>query len=132
MQVKALDGTLFEIDAAESRRVYHEVHKHMEKPHKFLIGGAEVSLSAGEMKLIADAWWEHYGKSSMKKFFENYRDTAGENIRKALNCSEPPVTEDDIKGAINMALASRGAAGEVIFEAMEWCNAYTGLKSIEK
>lgn len=135
MQVKTLDGTLHEIDAAEARRIYHEMHKHVAKPHTFRIGGVEVAMTADEMKAVADAWWEHFGKSSMEKFWERHRDQAGENIRKALKCTEPPVTEDDVKGAISMALApgyGSGVAGEVIFEAMEWQTAYSGLKSIEK
>lgn len=138
MNVRTIDGTLHEIDPADERRVYHELarkmgHEHPEH-HRFLIGGSEVALTVAEMKQIADAWWERYGKGGMTKFYEDYRDNAAENIREALGCVNPPESEAEVKEAIAMSLSSGHpeTAAEVIFEAMEFCNAYTALKSFGK
>lgn len=134
MQVKLTDGSMREITHEEAERIYNSMHTSHENKHPFHIDGREIHLTAGEMKLIADIWWQHYGKHSMKDFFEAYRDRAAENIRKALNGHAVPTCELEIKGAIAMALASDNAnlAAEVIFEAMEWQTAYAGLESIEK
>ena len=144
MQVKTTDGSMVEIDMEEARRIYHEVRKRMmaqrqeqrstdHSTHMFHINNSEVALTPGEMKMIADIWWEHYGKSRMEEFFEKYRDRAGNNIAEALGCSHAPENEKEVKGAIAMALASNNPdlAAEVIFEAMEWESAYSGLKGIE-
>ena len=141
MEIHAIDGSRHNVDHAEERRIYHELeakYKHSGansaavQKHHFNINGAMVALSAAEMKEIADAWWEHYGKSKMTEFFTGYQKKAGENIAAALNCKEPPKNEPEVKGAIAMALqcGNTDLAGEVIFEAMEWCYAYAGLESI--
>lgn len=137
MEIKATDGTRHNIDPVEERRIYNELdakmhHPHAAMKHSFSINGTMVALSVEEMKVIADAWWENYGKSRMEEFFEEYRDRAGNNIAEALGCSHAPESEKQVKGAIAMALASNNPdlAAEVIFEAMEWQTAYAGLKSI--
>lgn len=143
MEIHAIDGSRHNVDHAEERRIYHELeakYKHSGansaavQKHHFTINGAMVALSAAEMKEIADAWWEHYGKSQMAEFFTGCQKKAGENIAAALNCKRPPENEPEVKSAIAMALAQGNTdlAGEVIFEAMEWETAYAGLKSIEQ
>ena len=144
MQVKLTDGSMREITLEEGKRIHGEVSKMMpagtamhhisnENKHPFHIDGREIHLTSGEMKMIADIWWELYGKHSMKEFFEEYRDKAAENIRKALNGHAVPETEKEIKGAIAMALSYNNAAlsAEVIYESMEWQTAYACLESIE-
>lgn len=140
MEIHAIDGSRHNVDHAEERRIYHELeakYKHSGagaavQKHHFNINGAMVALSAAEMKEIADAWWEHYGKSQMTEFFTGYQKKAGENIAVALNRKRPPENEPEVKGAIAMALAqgNNDISAEVIFEAMEWCYAYAGLESI--
>jgi hypothetical protein len=146
MQIKDVNGVMHDVEMTEAKRFFHEVRRYLaqhgspeqlkheteHENHKFHIGGNEVSMTVGEMKAVADAWWEHYGKSKMAEFFTEYQKKAGENIAAALNCEEPPKNEPEVKGAITMALecGNKGIAGEVIFEAMEWCYAYAGLESI--
>lgn len=97
------------------------------------IDGQTVHLPDGEVKRIADHYWETVGKRTMQNFYSDYKHRAAENIRKALGACKPPENERDIKGAIALALRHCDAelAGDVLFEAMEWQTAYAALKNIE-
>ena len=100
--------------------------------HTFHVGGAAISFTPDEMKEIADAWWEHYGKSGMEKFFAHYRDKAAENIRTALGHHKGPESEDAVKGAIAQAFVTGDPSliAEVFYEATEWETAHSALESI--
>lgn len=101
--------------------------------HHFSMGAKQIALTIEEMKVIADYYWEHHGKNSMKDFYEKYQHNAAENIREALGMHEPPEEEKDIKNCIAMALIDGNADlfAEVVFEAMEWETAYAALKNID-
>jgi hypothetical protein len=145
MKVKAINGAEFEIGAEQMKIVHDEVAKRMghlpavsaehhehHKHHKFMVGGREMELSVDEMKEISNAWWEHYGKSGMAKFFEHYQSKAAGNIRDALGHCNVPEREKDVKSAIAQAIIGGDPClmAEVMFEAMEWESAYFGLHSI--
>jgi hypothetical protein len=140
MKVKTIAGNCVEIDLDEAMRIHEVVagnpaapdHGHHGK-HSFNFHGRSVELTVPEMKEIADTWWEHYGKSAMEKFFTEYQQKAAGNIQKAVHSTALPASEPDVKNAISYALKNLSAdvAAEVIFEAMEWETAYSGLKSIE-
>jgi hypothetical protein len=142
MKVKAINGAEVEIGMDQMKMVHDEVAKRMghlpavstehRKHHKFMIGGREMELSVDEMKDIASAWWEHYGKSGMAKFFEHYQHKAAGNIRDALGHCNVPESEKDVKSAIAQAIIGGDPClmAEVMFEAMEWESAYFGLHSI--
>lgn len=100
--------------------------------HEFRLGGVAVKATPAEMKEIADAWWEHYGKDTMKESAEKTMHKAARHIARAFGYDEVPKSEAEIKGAIAASLAGcrREIAGEVIFEAMEWANAYYTLRQI--
>ena len=157
MKVKTVDGHEVEIGVEEAKHVHDvmagqlhtpQMHTHHHTPatpeahmqrhaqnrHAFHINGREVHLTPGEMKIIADIWWENYGKHSMKVFFERYHKKASENIMKALEAHMPPASEEDVKGAIARAVSAGHPSliAEVVFEAMEWQTAYAGLKSIQE
>lgn len=152
MKVKTVDGHEVEITMDEAKYIHdvmagkpaavqphHFVHQaetrsgHHAGKHAFHIDGKEVFLSPAEMKIIADIWWENYGKNSMKEFFERYHRKAGKHIAAALGFAEAPASEKDVKGAIARAVScgNPDVIAEVVFEAMEWQTAYAGLKSIE-
>ena len=141
MEIQAIDGSRHNVDHAEERRIYHELEAKFKhgaggaavQKHHFNINGQMVALSSAEMKEIADAWWEKYGKSQMTEFFTGYQKKAGENIRKAVHATSCPESEPEVKKAISFALSHlhADAVAEVIFEAMEWETAYATLKSIE-
>lgn len=97
------------------------------------VEGQTVHLSDEEVKRIANLHWERSGKKSMKDFFTHYQHKASENIRKALGMMAGPQSEEEVKGAIALALIHGDSelAGDVLFEAMEWQMAYATLKSIE-
>lgn len=139
MKVKTIAGNFVEIDLDESMRIYEVVagnpadsHRQHQK-HSFDFHGRTVELTVPEMKEISNTWWEHYGKSAMEKFFTGYQKKAAGNIQKAVHSTALPASEPDVKNAISYALKNLSAdvAAEVIFEAMEWETAYSGLKSIE-
>jgi hypothetical protein len=152
MKVKAINGAEVEIGMDQMKMVHAEVekrlghftqsnttaagnddaHKHHHHHHKFMVGGKEMELTVSEMKEISNAWWEHYGKSGMEKFFEHYQSKAAGNIRDALGHCNVPNSEKEVKAAITQALASGDPCriAEVMFEAMEWESAYFGLHSI--
>lgn len=148
MQIKDVNGTVHEVDMTEAKRFFHEVRRHIapnsrqehqehemeHKNHKFHINGSEVAISPEEMKKIADSWWENFGQEKMLGFFEKYQHQAAENIRNALGHCNIPTCEKEVKAAIAQAFChgEPGLIAEVMFEAMEWCNAYIGLKSIEE
>lgn len=136
MHVKAADGTMFEIEVAEAKRIHGEMSKHLSpgtKRHEFKIDGASVWLTESDMKHIADTWWEHYGKSRMADFFEKYQEKAADNIREALGHTDVPTCEAEVKAAIAQAFdhGDPDLLAEVLFEAMEWETAYSGLESIK-
>lgn len=97
------------------------------------IEGQMVHLPDGEIKRISDHYWATIGQKTMLEFYSAYKRSAAENIRKALGACKPPEHEEDVKGAIALALRHCDAelAGEVLFEAMEWQTAYAALKNIE-
>jgi hypothetical protein len=142
MKVKAINGAEVEIGIEQMKMIHDEVEKRMghltqvateqHKHHKFMIGGKEMEVSVKEMKEISNAWWEHYGKSGMTKFFEHYQNKAAGNIRDALGHCNVPESEKDVKFAIAQALIGGDPCNiaEVVFEAMEWESAYFGLHSI--
>lgn len=139
MEVKTIDGQRVQIDMDEAKHVYDvmagkSAEHHLKKSHHFVVGGRPLELTVDEMKEIADCWWEHYGKSGMEKFFSEYQKKAAENIRKAVHAATCPENEPEVKKAITFALTHlpADAVAEVIFEAMEWETAYSGLKSIEQ
>lgn len=162
MQIKDINGHYHEVDFAEGKRIYLEVrnrimekrretasnpaapeHNHVSEnqkavehhqSHRFTVSSGEISLTPAEMEHIANVWWEHYGKSKMEKFFEHYQKKAGEHIAAALGFMAAPESEPEVKAAIKKSLASGNyeLAAEVIFEAMEWQTAYSGLKSFER
>ncbi len=148
MQIKDVNGAVHDVDMTEAKRFFHEVRRHLatnsrqehqghemeHKNYKFNINGSEVAISPEEMKKIADSWWENFGQGKMLGFFEKYQHQAAENIRKALGHCNIPTCEKEVKAAIAQALynGDHGLIAEVMFEAMEWCNAYIGLKSIEE
>lgn len=136
MHVKAADGTMFEIEVAEAKRIHDEMSKHLPpgaKKHEFKIDGASVWMAEADMKRIADTWWEHYGKSRMTDFFEKYQEKAADHIREALGHTDAPTCEDEVKAAIAQAIDydNPDLIAEVLFEAMEWETAYSGLESIK-
>ena len=150
MKVKSINGVEFEIGMDQMKKVYDEVAKRMHtnnaekaiahdeqtsgEHHHFMIGGKQTALTEHEMKEISNAWWEHYGKSGMAKFFEHYRDKAAENIRKALGHCRVPTCEKDVKAAIAQAVSTNDPCliAEVIHEAAEWESAYFGLNSVKE
>jgi NhaP-type Na+/H+ and K+/H+ antiporter len=97
------------------------------------VEGQMVHLADEEVKRISTLYWERSGKKSMKDFFTHYQHKASENIRKALGRMAGPHSEEEVKGAIAMALMHGDCelAGDVLFESMEWQMAYATLKSIE-
>lgn len=97
------------------------------------VEGQTVHLSDEEVKRISNLHWERSGKKSMKDFFVHYQHDASEDIRKALGMMAGPHSEEEVKGAIAMALMHGDCelAGDVLFESMEWQMAYATLKSIE-
>lgn len=141
MKVKTIDGHEVEIDMDEAKHVHDvmagssraDLHHQHQKSHSFDFHGRTVVLTVPEMKEIANTWWDHYGKSAMKKFFDYYQQKAAGNIQKAVHSTALPASEPDVKNAISYALKNLSAdvAAEVIFEAMEWETAYSGLKSFE-
>lgn len=144
MKVTTVDGREVEISKAELERLTgadhsgshtanHTVEHAQHHKHHFHINGVPTAVSSAEMKMIADYWWEHYGKAKMQTFFENYQKKAAENIRKVTENQEAPKSEKEVKEAIAEVLVHGTAeeAAEVLFEAMEWQTAYANLKSIE-
>ena len=143
MKVKTIAGNFVEIDLDEATRIHEvvagnpaasdKIHNQHPKSHSFDFHGRTVELTVPEMKEIANTWWDHYGKSAMEKFFTEYQQKAAGNIQKAVHSTTLPASEPDVKNAISYALKNLSAdvAAEVIFEAMEWETAYSGLKSIE-
>jgi NhaP-type Na+/H+ and K+/H+ antiporter len=97
------------------------------------VEGQTVHLSDEEVKRISTLYWERSGKKSMKDFFTHYQHDASEDIRKALGMMVGPHSEEEVKGAIAMALMHGDCelVGDVLFESMEWQMAYATLKSIE-
>jgi hypothetical protein len=135
MKIHTIEGVEVEITMEEAKRIHGvmaEHASHSEKSHNFIISDKPVVLTEHEMKEISNMWWEHYGKSGMQTFFENYQLKAAENIRKALGHCNVPVCEKDVKAAIAQAVTSGDPCliAEVMFESMEWCNTYIGLQSI--
>lgn len=97
------------------------------------VEGQTVHLSDEEVKRISTLYWERSGKKSMTAFFSHYQHEASENIRKLLGMMAGPQSEEEVKGAIALALIHGDSelVGDVLFEAMEWQMAYATLKSIE-
>lgn len=139
MKTHTIDGHEVEISQEEIMRLYSTLRHDntptgiAEKRHNFMIGGKTIGLTPEEMKEVANAWWDKYGKQGMTKFFEHYQKKAAENIRKALGHLSAPSCEKEVKGAIAQAVSDGDSElmAEVLFESMEWETAYSALESIE-
>lgn len=149
MQIHALDGTVLEISTEEAHRIHDEVGKphtpaalpavkstvpeYRGESHHFHIGGKQIPLTRHEMKMVADTWWEEYGKHSMEHYFTEMKAKAARHIAEAVDCKHEPVDEAEVKNALAHALAGGDAdvIAEVIHESAEWVNANSGIRSIE-
>jgi hypothetical protein len=109
MKIKAIDGREFEITHEEAKRIAE------------MVSGGNVFKRNPEFT------------AKMHDFYSHYQHTAAQNIQKAVGANHPPMTEDDVKLAVAMAIThySPEVAAEVIFEAAEWETAYANLKSLE-
>ena len=109
MKIKAIDGREFEISHEEAKRIAETM------------SGGSVFKRSPEFT------------AKMHEFYSHYQHTAAEHIRKAVGAAMPPMTEEEVKEAVAMAIThcSPETAAEVIYEAAEWQTAYANLKSIE-